>query len=101
MWDRNMIHELFDFHYRWEVYTPVVKRQFGYYVLPILYGDEFIGRIEPVFDKNKNLVIKNLWFEKPWNKTTWNAYEKALQNFKEYLGAVEIIFEKPIDPLTH
>lgn len=90
MWDRNMIHELFDFHYRWEVYTPITKRQFGYYVLPILYGDEFVGRIEPVLGRDKILTIKNLWFEKPWDKATWNAYEKAIQKFANYLQAKNI-----------
>jgi uncharacterized protein YcaQ len=101
MWDRNMIHELFDFHYRWEVYTPVVKRQFGYYVLPILYGDQFVGRIEPVLDKNKNLVIKNLWFEKEWNKTIWTAYGKALESFKRYLRTDTVVYENSVNPLTH
>ena len=37
MWDRNLIEMLFDFSYSWEVYLPVAKRQYGYYVLPVLY----------------------------------------------------------------
>jgi uncharacterized protein YcaQ len=44
MWDRDLIEKLFDFKYTWEVYVPKAKRKYGYYVLPILYGDEIIGR---------------------------------------------------------
>ena len=41
-----MVHgELFDFDYKWEIYTPAAQRKYGFYVLPILYGERFIGRI--------------------------------------------------------
>ncbi|MFZ2575984.1 MAG: winged helix DNA-binding domain-containing protein [Lactococcus hircilactis] len=65
IWDRKFIKEIFDFDYVLEVYKPVEKRLYGYYVLPILYGDSFIGRLEPDRDKSRNntLQIKNLWFE--------------------------------------
>lgn len=64
LWDRNLIEKIFDFEYRWEIYTPIDKRKYGYYVLPVLSGDRFIGRIEVVNDKKlKQLTVKNLWFE--------------------------------------
>lgn len=51
-------------------YTPQAERKFGYYVLPILYGENFIGRIEPVFDrKAKKLEVKNLWYEQGIEET--------------------------------
>ena len=46
MWDKALIQSLWDFTYAWEIYTPAVKRKYGYYTLPILYGDRFVGRIE-------------------------------------------------------
>ena len=46
LWDRKMLEMLFGFSYRWEVYTPVAKRKFGYYVLPVLYNDRFVARFE-------------------------------------------------------
>jgi uncharacterized protein YcaQ len=46
MWDRKMIAHLFDFDYVWEIYTPEVKRRWGYYVLPIRYGDHLVARAE-------------------------------------------------------
>ena len=47
VWDRARALELFDFHYRIEVYTPAPKRQFGYYTLPILHRGALIGRLDP------------------------------------------------------
>jgi uncharacterized protein YcaQ len=64
LWDRRFAKEIFDFYYVWEVYKPVAERLYGYYVLPILYGDRFIARFEPGQDKkNRVLIIKNWWWE--------------------------------------
>ena len=50
-WDRDLLRSLFGFDYVWEVYVPAAKRRWGYYVLPLLFGDRFVGRIEPRFDR--------------------------------------------------
>lgn len=64
IWDRKFSRELFDFSYAWEIYKPASMRQFGYYVLPILFGDRFVARFEPVRDrKNGTLIIQNWWWE--------------------------------------
>lgn len=79
MWDRNLIKEIFDFEYKWEIYTPQSERKYGYYVLPILYGDRFIGRIEMVYDKKcRELNVINIWYE-PGIKLT-KAMEKGLNS---------------------
>ena len=64
MWDRQMLEILFGFTYRWEVYTPVEKRKYGYYVLPVLYNGQFIARFEaePIH-KAGEFMIKNWWWE--------------------------------------
>ncbi len=95
IWDRGMIEDLFDFHYRWEVYTPKVKRKFGYYVLPILYGDAFIGRIEPI-KKGNDLEVKGLWLERKWNSDEIKSFERALRSFSQYLKTESII--NPFNP---
>lgn len=92
LWDRGLIEILFDFHYRWEVYTPIKKRIFGYYVLPILFGHQIVGRIEfDYYRKGKSLKILNRWFE-PWFKET-DTFKKAfnleLECFNRYLESLE------------
>ncbi len=64
LWDRKMLEMLFGFSYRWEVYTPVAKRKFGYYVLPVLYNDRFVARFEaePVREAGA-FVVRNWWWE--------------------------------------
>ena len=64
MWDKAFIKSLWDFQYSWEIYTPVVKRKYGYYTLPILYGDKFVGRIETIPDRKEGILkVKGLWWE--------------------------------------
>ena len=64
MWDRELIRKVFDFDYKWEIYTPSEQRKYGYYVLPVLFGSQFVGRIEFVVDKKaKQLHVQNFWKE--------------------------------------
>jgi uncharacterized protein YcaQ len=64
LWDRNLLRWVFDFDYSWEVYKPAAQRRYGYYVLPVLYGDRFVARFEPAFDKkSRELAIRHWWWE--------------------------------------
>ena len=65
LWGKTwIISEVFDFDYAWEVYKIPEKRQYGYYVLPILYGARFVGRIGPKLDReNKTMIINSLLLE--------------------------------------
>ena len=70
LWDRKLIEAVWGYQYSWEIYTPAVKRKYGYYVLPIVYGDRFIGRIEPKADRKTNtLTVQNVWLEPGVRKT--------------------------------
>jgi len=90
LWDRKLINALFGFEYTWEVYKPVAQRRYGYYVLPVLYGDRFVARVEPRLNKKTRVLeIINWWWE-PEIKVTL-AMKKAiilsLREFMSYLGA--------------
>ncbi len=90
IWDRELIKRLFNFDYKWEVYTPVIKRKYGYYVLPVLYGSDFIARVEFELQRNSDpLIIKNWWWEEDTEITDslLENINKALLEFCKYLGA--------------
>ena len=63
--DRDRTEVLFDFYYRTEIYTPRKKRQYGYYVLPVLYGDRLIGRIDPKIDRKTKTLHVHAVHEEP------------------------------------
>ena len=64
LWDRKLIGKLFDFHYKWEIYTAPEKRQYSHYVLPVLINDRFVARIELIRNKESGgFIMKNLWLE--------------------------------------
>ncbi|HHW90287.1 MAG TPA: hypothetical protein GX745_05230 [Clostridiales bacterium] len=89
LWDRKLIKALFDFDYKWEIYTPKERRKYGYYTMPILYGDRFVGRMEAACDrKKKTLIVKNIWHEKDIKPTKIlqaeiNGCINRLANFNE------------------
>ena len=96
IWDRGLIKELFNFEYTWEVYTPAAKRKFGYYVLPVLYKNQFVARFEPEPNRGKTpLQIKNWWWE-PDIKITEemiSAISDAFERFSKFLN-VDMMEEK-------
>jgi len=96
IWNRNMISDIFDFAYKWEVYKPIDERKYGYYVLPVLYGDRFIGRFEPKYDKEtKVFTVKNWWWESDCkaNSDINKKIREAIDTFMEYLRAKKLIIK--------
>lgn len=64
LWDRRLVGALFDFDYKWEIYTPVAQRKYGHYVLPVVYGEDFVGRIEFNCDRKRRILsVSNMWYE--------------------------------------
>jgi uncharacterized protein YcaQ len=99
LWDRDLIEQLFDFKYRWEVYKPVVEREYGYYVLPVLYADRFIARFEPGRGQdNKSLVIKNWWWESGVTPSAKMlvALGDCFERFLGYLGTNKLQVDKAL-----
>jgi uncharacterized protein YcaQ len=78
-WDRDFLRSLHDFDYVWEVYVPEKKRRWGYYVLPILFGDRLVGRIEPRIDRKSGaLRVLGLWWEPGFDPLTVPGFVAAL-----------------------
>lgn len=95
VWDRRLLVALFDFDYKWEIYTPIEQRRYGYYVLPILHGDRFVGRIEPRFDRDSaTLTIAGVWFEPKvrLDAPLLHALTDALAAFARFVGAERAAF---------
>jgi uncharacterized protein YcaQ len=82
--DRARAEALFDFRYRLEMYVPAAKREYGYYVLPILLGDRLVGRVEPRFDrKTGTLEVVGAWGDT-------SRLDEALERLAAFLGATEV-----------
>lgn len=91
--DRARTEQMFDFYFRIEIYVPKDKRQYGYYVLPILHGDRLIGRIDPQMDrKRKTLNVNAVYAEPdaPADATTAQSVAQSIQELAAFLGATRI-----------
>jgi len=99
VWDRRLLRALWGFDYLWEVYVPEAKRRWGYYVLPILFGDRFVGRIEPRIDRRtKTINILGIWFEdgfEPMGAPGFlSALREALDAYGDLVGARKITWPR-------
>jgi uncharacterized protein len=79
VWDRDFLRRCYGFDYVWEVYVPAPKRRWGYYVLPILFGDRLVGRIEPRIDRRGDkLRVLNAWWEDGFDPVADERFVPAL-----------------------
>ena len=95
LWDRRLIAELFGFTYKWEIYTPEEQRRYGCYVLPVVWGEGFAGRVEPVCDRAQDaLIIRRFWPEEGMrasDRFLW-ALEDALDELRRFNGLSRLVW---------
>jgi uncharacterized protein YcaQ len=89
--DRERTERLFDFRFRLEIYVPKTKREYGYFVLPILRGDRLVGRIDPVFDRRSRVLRINAVYAEPTAKESDRpSAMRAIADLAAWLGADEV-----------
>jgi uncharacterized protein YcaQ len=101
---RGRAKPLFGFDYVWEVYKPASQRSFGYYTMPILWGDRLVGRFDPKLDRSTGtLVINGLWLEDPAlarDEAFGDALARGMARFVRLLGAkrldVTVVTQPPL-----
>jgi len=92
VWDRPLLGSLFDFDYVWELFIPPEKRRWGWYVLPMLFRDRFVGRIEPRIDREGGRVeVLDLWWEEGFAPRRADGFvdamKDALRAYLRFAGA--------------
>ncbi|PWU00939.1 MAG: cytoplasmic protein [Terriglobia bacterium] len=95
IWFRPRIERLFGFHYRVEIFVPPEKRRYGFYVLPFLFGEELVARVDVKADRaNGVLRVLGTWFEKPKTRTIAAALSEELRTLGAWLG-LEVSQKRP------
>ena len=93
--DRARTLRLFGFDYRFEAFVPEAKRQYGYYVLPILEGAALVGRVDAKFHRERGVLeIKGLWWEQGVRpgKARLRRLRMALEGLARRIGAGDLLF---------
>jgi uncharacterized protein YcaQ len=100
LWDRKSLLQIFDFDYIWEVYKPAEQRKWGYYVLPVFYGDRFVARVDSRLE-NGTWTISRWWWEPDITPGAdfLDALRIAVENFLRYLRADSIFIAEDVHAL--
>jgi len=95
--NRDRAEALWDFFYRLEMYVPKAKREYGYYVLPVLRGDRLVGRIEPSFDRKTGVLrVLGVWAEPGAPASAGAGIAAATRRLAKWLGASEIAYPRRV-----
>jgi uncharacterized protein len=93
--DRDRTERLFDFRFRLEIYVPKAKREYGYFVLPILRGDRLVGRIDPLFDRKARVLrINAVHAEVDTKPSDWPPAKRAIDDLAAWLGADDVAWPR-------
>ncbi|MGD8473063.1 MAG: crosslink repair DNA glycosylase YcaQ family protein [Anaerolineae bacterium] len=97
IWDRTRVSDLFGFDYRAEMYTPAAKREYGYYVLPILHRGRLVGRLDPKADRKAKIMRVRVIYLEPGQAITGDLVADvagALREFAAFHGSEQLVIER-------
>ena len=95
--NRERTQALFGFRFRLEIYVPKDKREFGFFVLPILHGDRLIGRVDPTMDRKAGVFRVNaVYAEEAAPESAGPAIARAIERLGKWLGAGEIAYSRKV-----
>jgi uncharacterized protein YcaQ len=95
---RKRLQQLFDFYYQIECYVPAAKRQYGYFCLPILWGERLVGRVDPKAHRSTGrlaVLSCSVDSELHGNADFWAAFAQALQTFATFNGCTSVTWVNP------
>lgn len=97
LWDRKMTAHVFGFDYIWEIYTPPAKRRWGYYVLPVRFGDDLAARVE--FWARNGVLEVRAWHWDPDDPGSrfWDEVRPALHAFMDYSSTATLAVSDSVD----
>ncbi|MDU1920423.1 DNA glycosylase AlkZ-like family protein, partial [Enterobacter sp.] len=101
-WDRKRAEQLFDFSYRLECYTPAPRRQYGYFVLPLLHKGQLVGRMDAKMHRKTGMLeIIALWLEEGIKVTAGleKGLTSAISEFARWQGADDVTLGRVPDGL--
>jgi uncharacterized protein YcaQ len=102
LWDTALLASVFDFDYVWEGFFAPAKRRWGYYVLPIVFGDRFVGRIEPRIDRDRGRVeVLGVWWEDGFEPDRADGFVDAMRDalgaYVRFAGAGDLEWAAHLD----
>jgi uncharacterized protein len=93
--DRDRTERLFEFRFRLEIYVPKAKREYGYFVLPIVRGERLVGRIDPLLDRKAGVLRINAVYAEPTaTASDWPPGKRAIEDLAAWLGADEVAWPR-------
>lgn len=98
VWNRDRALRMFGFHYRIEIYTPALKRQYGYYTLPVLVDDALVGRIDLKSDRQAGVLrVQSAWVEPGASASAFAAQvAPVLRRASAWQGLGEVVVAEPL-----
>ena len=102
LWDAALLASLFGFDHVWEGFFPPARRRWGHYVLPVLFRDNFVGRIEPRIDRDRDRVeMVNVWWEDGFAPDRADGFapamREALRAYLRFAGAAQLEWAPHLD----